>query len=129
MRNPLIRRRRTDHLTTGDLDPAALDRDRLVAICLDLADRLRDVDPALWSRLHRQLEDVGVVAVVPDGMPVDDAEVDVVGREDTDAADRDGLVARTEFCGYRDRGRLVRRPQVVVARVVSLPVEVPADEP
>lgn len=90
------------------------ERAALVALCIDLADRLHTAGPGLRARLHRGLADVGVVPVEPDGLPFDGAEHDAVDREPTTDPARDRTVASTERTGYLDRGRVLRRPEVVV---------------
>jgi len=92
------------------------DRDALLDICIDIADRVRDVDTALWQRIHRRLGEVGVHAVVPDGEPFDGDRFDPVGRADTADRHRQLTVAHTEFCGYVDGERVLRRPRVIVYR-------------
>ncbi|PVZ09954.1 nucleotide exchange factor GrpE [Actinomycetospora cinnamomea] len=93
---------------------AAGERDALIALCIDLADRLRTTAPGLRARLHRGLAEVGVVPLEPDGRPFDRARHDAVDREPTTDPARDRTVASTERPGYADRGRVLRRPEVVV---------------
>lgn len=93
------------------------DRDVLVQACIELSDRLRDANPALWRRLCRGLAAIGVETVVVDGQRFDPEAHDAVGREPTAEPDRHLTVASTEFCGFTDRGRLLRRPEVVVYRM------------
>ncbi|OHV21303.1 nucleotide exchange factor GrpE [Parafrankia soli] len=96
---------------------ASADREALVGACIELSDRLRDANPALWRRLCRGLAVVGVEAVVVDGQRFDPEAHDAVGREITTDTARHLTVASTEFCGFTDRGRLLRRPEVVVYRM------------
>lgn len=93
---------------------AAAERAALVGLCIDLADRLRETSPALRARLHRGLAEVGVTTSEPDGAPFDRAHHDAVDREPTPDPARDRTVASTEVTGYLDRGRVLRRPGVVV---------------
>jgi hypothetical protein len=93
------------------------DRDVLVQACIELSDRLRDANPALWRRLCRGLAAIGVETVVVDGQRFDPETHDAVGREPTAEPDQHLTVASTEFCGFTDRGRLLRRPEVVVYRM------------
>jgi hypothetical protein len=95
----------------------AADREALVQACIDLSDRLRDANPALWRRMCRGLAAVGVEVLVADGQRFDPDTHDAVGREPTADAARHLTVATTEFCGFTDRGRLLRRPEVVVYRL------------
>jgi GrpE len=100
---------------TGDQEPdRAGDRAALVALCIDLADRLRTTAPGLRARAHRGLAEVGVVPIEPDGHPFDRTRYDAVDREPTTDPARDRTVASTERTGYADRGRVLRRPEVVV---------------
>ena len=94
-------------------DPGG-DRAALVALCIDLADRLRTAAPGLRARAHRGLAEVGVVPIEPDGHPFDRTRHDAVDREPTTDPARDRTVASTERTGYADRGRVLRRPEVVV---------------
>jgi hypothetical protein len=99
----------------GDQEPdPAGDRAALVALCIDLADRLRTTAAGLRARAHRGLAEVGVVPIEPDGHPFDRARHDAVDREPTTDPARDRTVASTERTGYTDRGRVLRRPEVVV---------------
>jgi len=93
---------------------AGTERAALVELCIDLADRLRETGPALRTRLHRGLAEVGVIPLEPDGSPFDRGRHDAVDREPTDDPARDRTVASTELTGYLDRGRVLRRPGVVV---------------
>ncbi|MFC0863377.1 nucleotide exchange factor GrpE [Sphaerimonospora cavernae] len=86
----------------------------LIGICIDIANRLRDDNPALWERLNERLAKVGVDAVVPDGEPFDPEVYDAVDRQPTDDPARHLTVASTLFAGYSDRGTWVRRPEVIV---------------
>jgi molecular chaperone GrpE (heat shock protein) len=88
----------------------------LLAICIDIADRIQDVDSALWQRMHRLLNEVGVRAVVPDGEPFDEKRFDAVGRADTADETLQLTVQSTQFCGYLDGERVLRKPRVIVYR-------------
>ncbi|WP_159029078.1 hypothetical protein [Streptomyces viridochromogenes] len=92
------------------------ERERLVSGCIELGDRLLTVNPALWERLNGELAGVGVHAVVADGERYDREAHDALDKEPTDDPDRHLTVASTEFPGYLDHGRLLRRPQVIVYR-------------
>ncbi len=94
-------------------EPAA-ERAALIELCIDLADRLRETSPALRARLHRGLAEVGVHPLEPDGAPFDRTRHDAVDREPTTDPARNRTVASTELTGYLDRGRVLRRPGVVV---------------
>ncbi|WP_370949830.1 nucleotide exchange factor GrpE [Amycolatopsis sp. cg5] len=101
-------------------EPAPDRAPALIDICVDIADRLREVDPALWQRMHRLLADAGVHAVLPDGEPFDPERFDAIGRADTSDERLQLTVASTEFAGYVDGDRVVRRPQVVVYRTEAV---------
>lgn len=88
--------------------------EELIGISIDIAHRLRDANPALWERLNERLAKVGVEVVVPDGEPFDPEAYDAVDRQPTDDPARHLTVASTLFAGYRDHGRWVCRPEVVV---------------
>jgi len=98
---------------------AASDRAHLLAVCMDLADRLRDGQPALFDRLNAGLGEIGVRVVMPDGEPFDEEGHEAVGREHTDDPGKDMTVAGTEFAGYVDAdGTVLRRPRVHVYRAL-----------
>ncbi|WFE29282.1 nucleotide exchange factor GrpE [Solwaraspora sp. WMMD791] len=98
---------------------ADTDRTELVRICIDLADRLRDQEPALWQRLTDRLSDAGVQTVLADGERFDPQVHEAVGQVPTDDPAAHLLVASTEFAGYRDGGAWLRRPEVVVYRTAQ----------
>lgn len=111
--HPAPDERVTAPVTLPGGDPAG-ERAALVALCIDLADRLRTTAPGLRARVHRGLAEVGVVPLEPDGRPFDRVLHDAVDREPTTDPARDRTVASTERTGYADRGRVLRRPEVVV---------------
>lgn len=111
---PALAERATGPVTLPAEPDAAGDRAALVALCIDLADRLRTTAPGLRARAHRGLAEVGVVPIEPDGHPFDRARHDAVDREPTTDPARDRTIASTERTGYVDRGRVLRRPEVVV---------------
>ncbi|GIF96640.1 nucleotide exchange factor GrpE [Catellatospora citrea] len=92
------------------------DWNRLLEICIDQADRLRDHNPALWRQFNSRLATVGVELLLADGEVFDADRHDATGREATTDPARHLTVASTEFAGYRHAGRYLRRPQVVVYR-------------
>ena len=92
------------------------DRERLVEVCADLADRLRDRQSALYKALARDLGSVGVTVEAPDGEPFDAARHHAVGTEPTPDASRHLTIAETMRLGYTDRDTQVRPPEVIVYR-------------
>ena len=97
------------------------DRERLVEVCADLADRLRDRQPALYKALARDLRSVGVTVEAPDGEPFDAARHHAVGTEPAPDASRHLTIAETMRLGYTDRDAQVRPPEVIVYRSDLLP--------
>jgi len=95
---------------------AAPARARLVASCADLADRLRDRQPALFGELVRGLGAVGVTMDAADGEPFDAEQHNPIGTEPTDDPANDLRVALTVRLGYADHGIAVRSPDVIVFR-------------
>ncbi|MEO3813193.1 hypothetical protein ABGB17_29680, partial [Sphaerisporangium sp. B11E5] len=97
---------------------AALDRaderDRLVMVCVDLADRLRVHHAGLFAVLRDGLAEVGVTLTVADGERFDATRHRAIGREPTEDPERHMTVARTQLCGVTDRDRRIRTPEVVV---------------
>jgi hypothetical protein len=94
----------------------AMERAQLVAACADLADRLRDRQPALYAVLTRDLAGVGVRLRLADGEPFDAARHNPVGTEPTLDPAADLLVAETVRAGYLDHGSVARVPEVIVYR-------------
>jgi hypothetical protein len=102
----------------GDAQPAA-ERTRLVASCADLADRLRDRQPALYTVLTRDLTAVGVTVELADGELFDPGRHNPVGTEPTTDPEADLRVAATVRLGYADHGSVVRTPDVIVYRATA----------
>ena len=92
----------------------AAERRLLIDLLIYAWDRARS--PGVWERLSAGLEQVGVEVIRPDGEPFDPASHEVGGVEPTTDPARHNTVAETEAVGFRDRGRLVREPVVVVYR-------------
>jgi len=92
------------------------ERDRLVGACVDLADRLRDRQPALYAALTRDLEAIGVTVQIPDSEPFDAAAHNAVGTESATDPSQHLRVAETMRLGYLDHGVQVRVPDVIVYR-------------
>jgi hypothetical protein len=95
-------------------DQAVAERTRLVEACADLADRLRDHQPAVYAVLRKDLEGVGVTVQLADGEVFDAGRHNPVGTEPTSDPSRDLSVAATMRLGYRDHGVVVRQPDVIV---------------
>jgi hypothetical protein len=92
------------------------ERARLVAACADLADRLRDHQPALYTVLTRNLSEVGVTMRLPDGERLDIDQHNPVGTEATTDPGQDLHVAFTIRLGYLDHGVATRTPDVTIYR-------------
>jgi hypothetical protein len=92
------------------------DRDRLVQVSVDLADRLRERQPALYKSLRRDLESVGVEVLAPDGERFDPQRHNAVGTEPAAEPGQHLVIAETMRLGYADRGTEVRAPDVIVYR-------------
>jgi hypothetical protein len=103
----------------GDDPEPTAERARLVASCADLADRLRDRQPALYTVLARDLAAVGVTVEVADGQPFDAGRHNPVGTEPTTDPAADLRVATTVRLGYADHGAAVRSPDVIVYRATA----------
>jgi hypothetical protein len=97
----------------------AAERARLVVTCADLADRLRDRQPALYTTLTRELAAVGVTVRLADGEPFDAEQHNPVGTESTRDPGADLRVAETVRVGVVDHGSLVRVPDVIVYRCLE----------
>jgi molecular chaperone GrpE len=97
-------------------DQAVSERDRLVAACADLADRLRDRQRALYAVLTRDLAAIGVEFEAPDGEPFDPGRHNAVGSEPAPGEEQDLLIAATTRLGYRHHDVQVRVPDVIVYR-------------
>jgi hypothetical protein len=90
------------------------ERDRLVEVCVDLADRLRVHHAGLWALLREGLAGAGVTLTVVDGERFDATRHRAIGREPAGDPASHLTVARTQLCGVTDRGREIRIPEVVV---------------
>lgn len=97
-------------------EQAVAERARLVEACADLADRLRDHQPALYAVLRKDLEGVGVSVQLADGETLDTARHNPVGTEPTSDPGQHLSVAATMRLGYLDHGVVVRQPDVIVYR-------------
>lgn len=101
----------------GSGDPRSRqERDQLVGACVDLADRLRDRQPALLAALTRDLAAIGVTLRIADSEPFDAAVHNAVGTEPASDPGQHLLVAQTTRLGYLDHGVQVRVPDVIVYR-------------
>lgn len=91
------------------------DRERLVAACISAV----DMAPGQGERqqLLHALAGAGVTAIeVPARTRFDPAEHKAAEAVPSPEPGLDGLVAGTERCGFLDRGRRVRWPEVIVYR-------------
>jgi hypothetical protein len=95
------------------------ERARLVESCADLADRLREHQPALYTVLTRDLAAVGVTFRIPDGEPFDSQGHRAVDSEATSDQAADMRVAATVRAGYADHGTVVRVPDVIIYRATG----------
>jgi hypothetical protein len=95
------------------------ERARLVASCADLADRLRDRQPALYTVLTRDLAAVGITVELADGELFDEGRHNPVGTEPTTDPAADLRVAATVRLGYADHGSVMRNPDVIVYRATA----------
>lgn len=102
-----------------DTPGSVAERARLVAACADIADRLRDRQPALYNTLTRELAAVGVTVRLADGEPFDAERHNPVGTEPTSDPGADLRVAETVRLGLLDHGSLVRIPDVIVYRCME----------
>jgi hypothetical protein len=100
-------------------DWARAERARLVASCADLADRLREHQPALYTMLTRDLAAVGITVELADGELFDAGRYNPVGTEPTSDPAADLRVAATVRLGYADHGSIVRTPDVIVYRTTA----------
>jgi hypothetical protein len=94
----------------------AAEREQLIGSCTDLAGRLRDRQPALYTVLIRDLQAIGVAMQIPDGDVFDAGKHNPVGTEETDDPSQHLRVAATMRLGYTDHGAAVRAPEVIVYR-------------
>lgn len=96
----------------SQLERALSDRQALIQLCLYALDRARS--GGVVERIEQGLENIGVVAVRPDGLRFDPALHEAGGAVDTDDPALDGLVAETEVVGFTDHDRPLRAPIVTV---------------
>ena len=95
---------------------AADERRQLIDLLIYAWDRARSA--GVWERLSVGLAQVGVEVIRPDGELFDPNSHEVGGVEPTSDPLLHNTVAETESVGFRDRGRLIREPVVVVYRPV-----------
>lgn len=96
-------------------EAVAEERARLVELCVDLHDWLPG--EGLRDRVMHTLEQAGVDLVTGEGEPFDPLVHEAAGETPTTDDELDSRVASTQRVGYRDRGRLVREPVVLVYRL------------
>lgn len=102
------------------------ERETLVAACIEACD-ISAGHPA-GERIERALAEIGVVAERPVNVRFDPARHRAVDRMPTREPALDGVVAQTERAGWRDKDRLLRRPEVIVLTAVPAgPADVAAD--
>lgn len=109
---------------TAELELLRAERRELVNLCIYARDRL-DSDAAA-ARIDRELERLGVAAIVPDGEPFDPTSYEAAAAIDTGDASLHDTVAETELPGYDDRGETVRAPVVSVFRTQVAELEAAA---
>lgn len=93
-----------------------VERRLLIDLLIYAWDRARSA--GVWERLSAGLAQVGVEVIRPDGEVFDPIEHEVGGIEPTSDPLLHNIVAETESVGFRDRGRLIREPVVVVYRPI-----------
>jgi hypothetical protein len=102
--------------TTTTTTSAQAERARLIEAYADLADRLRDHQPGLFTVVTRELQAVGVSMQLPDGELFSADRHNAVGTEKTSNPSDDLRVAATTRLGYLDHGVTIRVPDVIVFR-------------
>ncbi|MGI8868770.1 MAG: hypothetical protein ACR2F6_07955 [Mycobacteriales bacterium] len=108
-----------DPALVGELDRLHAERQELIKLCLYARDRLESTATA--RRIDERLEELGVVALVPDGQRFDPAGFEAAAVIETDDPELHDTVAATELPGYTDRGVIVREPVVSVYRADPAP--------
>ncbi len=128
----IVQREPGDHLDVTDLGSHTARRDQNTEILgvPDSADERRQLidlliyawdrarSAGVWERLTVGLAQVGVEVIRPDGESFDPNSHEVGGVEPTSDPLLHNTVAETESVGFRDRGRLIREPVVVVYRPI-----------
>lgn len=101
-------------------------RDRLVAALIDARDRVGD--SGVGDRIVAALQAAGVEVLDPTGDRFDPERHVAAGQDRlTDDPALDGRIADIVSYGYRDRGRLLRLPSVVVWRSRYVPKAVASE--
>jgi GrpE len=95
-------------------DAGADDRATLVRGCIELRDYVRDDDTR--QELAHLLGSVGVIEYDGAGEAFDASRHRALDTLPTDDATRHDVVAETVRVGYDDRGRVLRRAEVIVYR-------------
>jgi hypothetical protein len=95
-------------------DRAREERDRLVEVCMTVADQT--ASGMLREQVEDALEEIGVTTFSADDERFDPSRHEASGVTPTDDPERDGLVAETERHGYLDGDEVIRPARVVVWR-------------
>ncbi len=100
----------------SDVPDSVDERRQLIDLLIYAWDRARSA--GVWERLSVGLAQIGVEVIRPDGELFDPNAHEVGGVEPTSDPLLHNTVAETESVGFRDRGRLIREPVVVVYRPI-----------
>lgn len=104
----------TIHNLTAHVDQLGADRSALVNTAVYVRDRTNS--KAIADRIGATLHEVGVVTLVPTGVPFDPQHHEAGGHTPAPDAQSVGVIAAVEVPGYVDRGTLLRAPVVTVFR-------------
>lgn len=104
----------TIHNLTAHVDQLNADRAALVNSAVYVRDRVNS--KAIADRIGATLRDVGVVTLIPTGVPFDPQHHEAGGHTPAPDPQSVGVIAAVEVPGYVDRGTMLRAPVVTVFR-------------
>ena len=103
------RRRRSPDRSDDEMEK---ERAALVELCVDMHDRVPS--EGLRDKVRLGLQRAGIEIVSAEGQSFDPAAHEALGAVEAPDRRLAGTVASTQRSGYRDHGRLVREPAVLV---------------
>jgi len=103
------RRRESPDRSDGETEK---ERAALAELCVDMHDRVPS--EGLRDKVRLGLQRVGIEIVSADGESFDPAAHEAVGAVEAPDRRLAGTIASTQRSGYRDHGRVIREPAVLV---------------
>ena len=107
-----MRSRRRRSPDRRDDETQKKERAALAELCVDMHDRVSS--EGLRDKVRLGLQRVGIEILSADGESFDPAAHEAVGAVEAPDRRLAGTIASTQRSGYRDHGRLIREPAVLV---------------